>query len=120
MSIPFEHAKVSDYQPSQTALYESVKRYIRHLGPEAHAILGNLKWIYYLDDPLLRKNFDAYDLRDAFVWSRTPQGEAYWFRIDKIVHEGRSLRRDERVSKLKATLTNKSQGTNHECIHKQA
>jgi hypothetical protein len=107
MSVRFEHANVADYQPSQTALYESVKRYVRHLGPEAHAILGNLKWVFYLDDPLLRKDFSTYDLRDAFLWSRTPQGEAYWFRVDKIVQQGRALRRDTRVSKLKQTLKQK-------------
>jgi hypothetical protein len=105
MSIPFEH-DISN-QPSQTPLYESVKRYIRHLGPESHAILGNLKWVYLIDDPALRKNFAVYDLRDAFVWSKSPQGEAYWFRVNKIVEEGRNLRRDTRVSKLKQTLKDK-------------
>jgi hypothetical protein len=107
VSVPFEHAKVSDYQPSQTALYETVKRYVRHRGPEAHAILGNLKWVFFLDEPNLRKDFNVYDLRDAFVWANTPQGEAYWFQVDKIVHEGKNLRRDQRVSKLKETLKQK-------------
>jgi len=107
MSVAFEHAKVSDYQPSQTTLYESVKRYVRHLGPESHAILGNLKWVFFTDDPALRKDFGAYDLRDAFVWSKTPQGEAYWLRVDKIVQDGRRLRRDTRVNKLRETLSKK-------------
>jgi len=107
MSVQFEHAKVSEYQPSQTALYETVKRYVRHLGPEAHAILGNLKWVFFTDDPKLRKDFSVYDLRDAFVWANSPQGEAYWFRVDKIINDGRNLRRDARVAKLKQTLKQK-------------
>ena len=108
MSEAFEHRR-REGEISQTPIYAAVKRYTRHVGPEVHAILGNLKWVYHTMQETNGKKFDTTTtlLIEAFSWHDSPQGHAYWFRIQKIMDEGRSLRNSERIEKLKNTIATK-------------
>jgi len=111
MSEPFTHITYRDRKSeiSQTPLYTAVKRYTRHVGAETHAILGNLKWAYFSENIVFRDGFDSSktELIEAFNWHLSPQGHAYWLRIQKIMDEGKRLRNQERIAKLKKTLARK-------------
>lgn len=109
MSEAFEHRR-REGEISQTPIYAAIKRYTRHIGPEVHAILGNLKWVYHTMQETKGKAFDttATLLIEAFSWHDSPQGHAYWFRIQKIMDEGKAMRNAERIGKLKKTIRAKA------------
>ena len=83
-----------EFYPSIKAvpLYRTVRTYTRHLGPEQHAVLGNLRWILEMSS-LVEDEFFALetetDLIAAFNFEKTPQGFDYWMRIVKEMDAGR-------------------------------
>ena len=112
MSEPFEHPtyRSREEEISQTPIYAAVKRYTRHIGPETHAILGNLKWAFFSEDQQFRASFvsSKSELIEAFNWYKSPQGHDYWFRVQRIMDEGKRLRNQQRIEKLKQTLASKA------------
>lgn len=81
-------------------LYRTVRTYTRHLGPEQHAVLGNLRWVLELSS-LVEGEFFALetetDLMAAFNFEKTPQGFEYWMRIVKEIDTGRITYNNQRV-----------------------
>lgn len=81
-------------------LYRSVRTYTRHLGPEQHAVLGNLRWVLEMSS-LVKDEFFVLetetDLMAAFNFDSSPQGFEYWHRIVKEIDTGRIAYNSQRV-----------------------
>ena len=74
-------------------VYRAVRTYTRHMGPEQHAVLGNLRWILERSDPSAGNYVEETqtDLLACFSFDTTPQGGAYWLRIVNEMDKGKLI-----------------------------
>lgn len=92
-------------------LYRTVRTYTRHLGPEQHAVLGNLRWVLEMSS-LVEGEFFALetetDLMAAFNFDSSPQGFEYWIAVVSKIDAGR-LAYNKYRAEYKAELRQRTQ-----------
>lgn len=92
-------------------LYRAVRTYTGHMGPEQHAVLGNLRWVLEMSS-LVKGEFFALetetDLMAAFNFEKSPQGFDYWMQVVKSIDAGR-LEYNKYRAEYKAELRQRTQ-----------
>ncbi len=87
-------------------LYRTVRTYTQHLGPEQHAVLGNLRWVLE-SSSLVEGEFFVLEgeteLLAAFGFEKSPQGFEYWLDVVKKMDAGRLIYNKQRAE-FKAAL----------------
>ena len=73
-------------------LYRTVRTYTGHMGPEQHAVLGNLRWLLEMSSLVEGEFFvleTETELLSSFNFAKSPQGMEYWLRLVREMDIGR-------------------------------
>lgn len=103
-------------------LYRTVRTYTRHLGPEQHAVLGNLRWVLEMSSLVEGEFFvleTETDLMAAFNFDSTPQGFEYWHRVVTKMDAGRIAYNSQRAQ-YKQELRQRKQAQSQQTQQEQS